>query len=63
MSRVELAEQIISEVELGTREARSIHQDADIFDAASRLTQLQTSLEATLSSGVQLTQLSLLDFL
>ncbi len=63
MNRVELANQIISEVELETKEARSIHQDADIFDAASRLSQLQTSLEATLSSGVQLTQLSLLDFL
>lgn len=63
MNRVDLAKQILSEVELDTTESRSIHQDADVFDAATRLTQLQTSLEATLASGVQLTQLSLLDFL
>ncbi|MCB0359348.1 MAG: hypothetical protein KDD44_06920 [Bdellovibrionales bacterium] len=63
LSRVELAKSVLERVKTDTLEARSIHRDTDVFGAASDLTNLQQTLEATLQVGATFNRLSLLDFL
>ncbi|MCC6221200.1 MAG: flagellar hook-associated protein FlgL [Deltaproteobacteria bacterium] len=63
LSRVQVASEIMDIATIDTQTARQAVQDADIFEAASKLANFQTNLEATLASGAQLSRLSLMDFI
>jgi flagellar hook-associated protein 3 FlgL len=63
LSRVSLAEEILASTKIDVDTSRSLNQDADIFEATAGLAQLQVGLEATLTSGARLNQLTLMDFI
>lgn len=63
LARITLAESMLDTVKIDTENARATIQNVDIVEASSNFANYQTSLEATLASGTQLTRLSLLDFL
>lgn len=63
LNRVSQADEIVSVVKTNTQEANSSIQDADIFEAASRLTNLETSLQGLLASGAKINSLSLLNYI
>ena len=62
-ARADLADSILTSTKVDTTQSRSTLQDSDIFAATTRLTELQLGLQATLASGVQLNNLSILDFI
>jgi len=62
-NRLNQTEEILSTLKENTETSRSSIQDADIFEASSNFANLQTSLEALLSSGSRISNLSLLDYL
>ncbi len=63
LARIEVEDQILKTLKIDVEKSRSSIQDADVFDAASRLTQLETNFQATLAAGVRISNLSLLDFI
>lgn len=63
MNRLSQAKDLLDVIKLDTDKARSSIQDVDVFEAASRLTNLQFNLQALLSTGSQINRLSLLDYL
>ena len=63
VARIDLASGILDTVKVDTENARAAIRDTDVVEAASLFQNYQTSLEATLASGAQLTRLSLLDFI
>lgn len=62
-NRLYQAQDVIDLIKLNTEKARSSIQDSDIFSSASELSSMKLSLEALLSSGTILNNLSLLDFI
>lgn len=63
LNRILQAGELIDSVKVTTEQARATLQDIDIFEAASQLTALQTSLEGLLAAGNRINGLSLLDFI
>ncbi len=63
VNRLEQTNQILDTLKLNTELSRSSVQDIDIFEVSSRFSNLQTSLEALLASGAQISRLSLLDYI
>lgn len=62
-NRLDQTEQILNTLKQNTEVSRASIQDADIFEASANFANLQTSLEALLSSGSRISSLSLLDYL
>ncbi len=62
-NRLNQTEEILATLKDHTETSRAAIQDADIFEASASFTNLQTSLEALLSSGSRISNLSLLDYL
>lgn len=63
LAQVDQAKSILASIKENTEKVRSSFQDADVFDAASRLQNLQTGLQGLLASGAQINNLSLLNFI
>ncbi len=63
MNSINQSKEILETLKINAEQSRSILQDVDIFKAASDLTNLQSSLEALLSSGANIQSLSLLNFI
>lgn len=63
MNRLTQASDIIDGVKSATEQARSDLQDADPFETASKLSNLQFGLQALLASGAKINNLSLMDYL
>ena len=63
LAQLDQAKNILGSIKENTEKVRSSFQDADIFDAASRLQNLQTGLQGLLASGSQINNLSLLNFI
>lgn len=63
LNRLFQARDILALIEVDTQEAKAAIQDADIFEAASRLSSAEVSLQALLQSGAQINQLTLLNFI
>ena len=62
-NRLYQARDVLDLVKLNTEKARGTIQDADIFEAASRLSSLETSFQALLASGARINDLTILNFL
>jgi len=63
LNRVELVEQSQGELEIAVTSLLSDAEDADVFEAFSRLANLETALQATLAATARAVQPTLLDFL
>lgn len=63
VNRLEQTNQILDTLKLNTDSSRGAIQDIDIFEVANQFAHLQTSLQALLSSGAQISKLSLLDYI
>jgi flagellar hook-associated protein 3 FlgL len=63
VNRLDQTTQILDTLKLSTETSRSKVQDADIFEASTLFSNLQTSLEGLLASGSRISSLSLLDYL
>ncbi len=62
-NRLDQTESILATLKENTEVARSSIQDTDIFEASSKFSNLQTTLEALLASGSRISSLSLLDYI
>ena len=63
LSRLEQVISILNSLKLTTDTSRAQIQDTDIVEASARFSSLKTSLEALLASGVQISNISLLNYL
>ena len=63
MNRLRQSTEIIDSLSESSESTRASFQDADAIAAASEFANLQTSLEALLTSGARINQLSLLNFI
>lgn len=63
LGRLEQVNNILESVKINTEKSRANLQDSDIFQAASEFSQLQTSLEGLMASGMRINALSLLNFI
>jgi len=63
LNRMTQSRDIIEAISLSTEQARSVVQDVDVFEAATRLSNLQLALEGLLTSGSRINDLTLLNFL
>jgi flagellar hook-associated protein 3 FlgL len=63
INRLQQTNQILDTLKINTDISRSNIQDVDIFEVSSQFANLQTSLEALLASGAQISRLSLLDYI
>lgn len=63
IGRMETVSSTLDSLKLSTEKARASIQDSDPIDAASRFQNLETQLQALLTSGAQIQQLSLLNFI
>lgn len=63
MNRLVQASETLDSVKINAESARATMQDADLVKAISDITNLETGLQALMSSGVRISSLSLLDYL
>lgn len=63
INRVQRASTVLGEIKINTETARAAIQDVDVFEAASKFSSLQLSLQGLLASGAQINNLSLLNYL
>ena len=63
LARLSEAYSILDVILLDTQKARSGIQDVDMLEAASRLSSMEVSLQALLTSGARINNLSLLNFI
>lgn len=63
ISRLEQVTEILDNLRASSEENRAEIQDTDIYEASAQFSNLQLSLQALLSSGSQINNLSLLNFL
>lgn len=63
VSRLEQVTEILDNLKASTETSRSVLQDADLFEASAKFSNLETSLQALLASGAQINNLSLLNYL
>lgn len=63
INRLDQTSSILETLKNDTEQARSKMQDADVFEAASQFSNMQTALEGLLASGSRINNLSLLNFL
>ena len=63
LNRLDETGQALANIKTGADASRAAVQDTDTFEAASRYTSLQVSLQALLASGSQINSLSLLNYL
>lgn len=63
LGRLDQVKSILDNLTASNEQSRADLQDADIFDASARFSNLQTALQALLSSGAQINSLSLLNYI
>lgn len=63
IARLEQVSEILNSLKETTESSRAQIQDTDIIEASAKFSNLQTSLEALLASGVQISNISLLNYL
>jgi flagellar hook-associated protein 3 FlgL len=63
INALDRSKEILTTLKLNAEKSRASIQDVDIFEAASNLSNLQLGLQALLSSGAQINNLSLLNFI
>jgi flagellar hook-associated protein 3 FlgL len=63
MARMSQSRDMLDVLILDSEKARASIQDADIFEAASKLSSMEVSLQALLSTGARISSLSLLNYI
>lgn len=63
LNRIDTVGQVLDSLKYQSETHRSKIQDADIFESSARFSQLQTALQALMTTGARVNNLSLLDFL